>query len=61
MPEKVNYSKKADANAYAREVGGHVIEHDTNEDGTPDTWTVEVEGATEGPSLRDFEEGTSEY
>jgi hypothetical protein len=61
MPKNVEYSKKADANAYASEVGGHVIGHDTNEDGTPDTWTVEVEGATEGPSLSDFEEGTPEY
>ena len=62
MPEKVNYSKKADANAYALEVGGHVIEHDTNEDGTPDTWTVEVESATTGVELEDSgEPGTAEY
>jgi|13_taG_2_1085334.scaffolds.fasta_scaffold150913_1 hypothetical protein len=64
MPKNVKYSKEAEAKAYASEVGGHVIGHDDDKDGHPDTWTVvEIpeEGATEGPSLRDFEEGTPEY
>ena len=61
MPKNVKYSKEAEAKAYASEVGGHVIEHDTNEDGTPDTWTVVVEGATKGVDLKDLEEGTPEY
>ena len=61
MPEGVKYSKKADASAYATEVGGYVIGHDTTEDGTDDIWTVVVEQPTTGVELKDLDEGTPEY
>ena len=61
MPENVKYSKRSEAQEYASKVGGHVIAHDTNEDGTPDIWTVVVEGATKGVDLKDLDEGTPEY
>jgi len=64
MPKNVEYTNKADANEYASAEGGRVKGKDTTGDGFADTWTVvEIpeEGATEGPSLTDFEEGTPEY
>jgi len=61
MPENVKYSKRSEAQEYASKVGGHVIAHDTNEDGTPDTWTVVVEEPTKGVDLKDSEKGTPEY
>ena len=61
MPENVKYSKRSEAQEYATEVGGHVIGHDTTEDGADDIWTVVVEEATKGVDLKDLEEGTPEY
>jgi hypothetical protein len=67
MAEGVKYNKLADAKAYATEVNGQVIAHDTNEDGTPDIWTVVVEDTTTekdrttGTDLKDLDEGTPEY
>ena len=61
MPENVKYSKRSEAQEYATEVGGHVIGHDTTEDGADDIWTVVVESATKGVDLKDLDEGTPEY
>ena len=56
MAEGVTYTKEADADAYAKSVGGTVVPVDTDGDGTTDGYNViepqapEDEGPTSGPT-----------
>ena len=50
MPQDIIYTKKADAEEYASEVGGFVVSHDANGDGAPDSFKVLIEESTRGPN-----------
>lgn len=66
MPEGVTYTKKVDADAYAKSVDGTVVPVDTNDDGTTDGYNViepqspgKDEGPTSGPTTVIGEKGTT--
>jgi|TARA_R110000787_G_scaffold26957_4_gene75130 hypothetical protein len=69
MPEGVTYTKEAEADAYAKVVGGTVVPVDTDGDGTTDGYNViepqspgEDEGSTSGvTTVYGRKEGSVDY